>query len=88
MEVKLTKTDCPMYRKQNAMFIKKKTTTFQRTQVEDKGMEKCTLVRYRQKEKGTTDEGNKLSRDICPCHNVENSNFWHVTLIKQLLLEI
>ena len=77
-----------MYRKQNAMFIKKKTTTFQRTQVEDKGMEKCTLVRYRQKEKGTTDEGNKLSRDICPCHIVENSNFWHVTLIKQLLLEI
>ena len=51
-------------------------------------MEKFMLVRYRQKEKGTTDEGNKLSRDICPCHNVENSNFWHVTLIKQLLLEI
>lgn len=24
MEVKLIKTDCPMYRKQNAMFIKKK----------------------------------------------------------------
>lgn len=24
MEAKLIKTDCPMYRKQNAMFIKKK----------------------------------------------------------------
>ena len=69
------------------LFLFKKKT-FQRTQVEDKGMEKFMLVRYRQKEKGTTDEGNKLSRDICPCHNVENSDFWHVTLIKQLLLEI
>ena len=28
MEVKLTKTDCPMYRKQNAMFIKKKQQHF------------------------------------------------------------
>lgn len=47
-----------------------------------KGMEKVTLVKYRQKEKGTIDQGSKASMNIFTCNNIESRYLWHLTLIE------
>lgn len=57
-------------------------------QVEDTAMKKLNTCQIETKEKGRINQGTKTNRGICTCHNIKSSHFWHLTLIKQLPLEI